>query len=308
MELVTRPRIVCLGEGMVEERVAADGALTTHYGGDTLNTAIHLARLGCDVAYATAVGFDAESDKLIAAWQAEGLDTSLVARHPGRTVGRYRIAVDGTGERSFSYDRSHSAARQIFALGEFADCRGAIEEADCFMFSLISLAILTDEARLALLKLAAGAQLVAYDGNYRPALWEGMRASLRWHDRAIMDADIGLPTLEDEAALRGDDAVGSARGVAAHWNALGCEEVLVKAGAAGCRLPGGAMLAPPEHLPPVDTSGAGDAFNAGYLAARLRGCEPHDAALAGHRLAGWAIMRAGAIPPCDSAAPYGDNC
>ncbi len=56
MELVTAPRIICLGEGMVEERVAPDGTLTAHYGGDTLNTAIPLARLDCDVAYATALG------------------------------------------------------------------------------------------------------------------------------------------------------------------------------------------------------------------------------------------------------------
>lgn len=298
------PRIVCLGEGMVEERVAPDGTLSVHYGGDTLNTAIHLARLGCDVAYATALGCDEESDALVAAWQTEGIDTSLIGRHPDRGVGRYRIAVDSAGERSFSYDRSRSAAREMFVLDARADWTGAVEDADCFVYSLISLAILPEKGREQVLDLAGKASRTAYDGNYRPALWESDDATLRWHERAIGSAHIGLPTVEDEFALRPDAWSGAEADVAACWRGLGCEEVLVKAGAAGCLLPDGTPLAPPEPLSPVDTSGAGDAFNAGYIAARLQGHKPVDAAMAAHRLAGWNIMRAGAIPAVDDAAPY----
>ncbi len=292
---------------MREERVAPDGTLTMHYGGDTLNTAIHLARLGCDVAFATAVGRDADSEALVEAWKGEGLDTSLVARHPSRTVGRYRIAVDEQGERSFSYDRNQSAAREMFAVDRFLDSLAAIEDAQCFMFSLISLAILPDEGRAQLLNQAAIAQIfgeVVYDGNFRPALWENVETARHWHRHAIKMADIGLPTLEDEQAIRAADPVNDADKVAAYWNTLGSEEVLVKAGVKGCRLPDGAVLAPPEKLAPVDTSGAGDSFNAGYLASRLRGHGAREAAFAGHRLAGWTILRAGAIPPADAEAPY----
>ncbi|WP_407641595.1 sugar kinase [Aurantiacibacter zhengii] len=302
--MVTAPRIICLGEGMVEERVAPDGTLTAHYGGDTLNTAIHLARLGCNVAYATALGCDEESDKLVAAWQAEGIDTSLIGRHPDRGVGRYRIAVDSAGERSFSYDRLRSAARDMFALDASDGWTDAVGEANCFVYSLISLAILPEIGREQVLDLAEKARRTAYDGNFRPALWESADATLHWHERAIGSADIGLPTVEDEVALRGEGWAGAEADVAACWRGLGCGEVLVKAGAAGCLLPDGTPLAPPEPLSPVDTSGAGDAFNAGYIAARLRGREPGDAALAAHRLAGWNIMRAGAIPAADDAAPY----
>lgn len=78
----------------------------------------------------------------------------------------------------------------------------------------------------------------------------------------------------------------------------------MKLGAGGCRLPDGRLCAPPAVLNPVDTSGAGDAFNAGYLFARLSGEDPQTAALAGHRLAGWVIGRPGAIPPRDAQAPY----
>jgi len=89
----------------------------------------------------------------------------------------------------------------------------------------------------------------------------------------------------------------SAQAIARHWQALGCGEVVVKLGAAGCLLPDGQLLPPPVRLNPVDTSGAGDAFNGGYLGARLRGLSIVESALQGHLLAGHCIMHHGAIPP-----------
>ena len=91
-----------------------------------------------------------------------------------------------------------------------------------------------------------------------------------------------------------------AAAVAAHWQGLGCMETVVKLGPEGCRLPDGRIIAPERVLSPVDTSGAGDAFNAGYLGARLRAEAPAQAALSGNALAGWTIMRRGAIPSQDS--------
>ena len=302
---MNNPRIVCLGEGMVEERVAADGTVTRHYGGDTLNTAIHLARLGCRVSFLTAIGCDAESDSLLAAWSGEGVDSSLVLRHPDRHAGSYRIALDAAGERSFSYDRCNSAARAMFALETAEAAMADAKRAQLFVFSLISLAILPDDGRNGLLDLAhnvrANGGQVAYDGNNRPALWRSKDEACRWHDAAIATADIGLPTLEDEIALKSEQDIHQ---LAAHWVWLGCGEVVVKAGSAGCLLPAGTMRPPPELFDPVDTSGAGDAFNAGYLGARLTGLDPEAAALVGHELAGWTILRAGAIPPRDAQAPY----
>lgn len=306
MELVTGPSIICLGEGMVEERVAADGSVVRHYGGDALNTAIHLARARCNVAFATALGVDRDSDALAAAWKGEGLDLSLVARHPSRTAGRYQIAVDRAGERSFSYDRSSSAAREMFALDRFANAILVAPPPTVFFFSLISLAILPEAGRDALIELArlmrSQGAAVAYDGNFRAALWESVSAAQRWHEAAVALTDFGFPTLEDEA-LMGSEA-DDPHAVAARWGRLGCGEVVVKAGAHGCLLPAGPMLPPLQILAPVDTSGAGDAFNAGYLSARLGGASALEAGEAGHRLAGWTIMRSGAIPPHDDCAAH----
>lgn len=292
-------RAVVCGEGMLE--LSREGGLwRLGHGGDTLNTAIHLARTGLDTAYLTALGRDPFSQELRGKWAAEGLDTSLVLTHPTRGAGLYAITTDAAGERSFTYWRSDSAARQMFALDAVDAAMAQAEWAQLFAFSLITMAILPPEGRKHLLDLAslvrANGGRVAFDGNYRPRLWDSADEARAARDAAIAVADIGLPTLEDEIAL---GAVDPAQ-VAAHWQALGCSEVVVKLGAEGCRLPDGAIVPPPEVLEPVDTSGAGDAFNAGYLAARLQGEGCRASALAGHRLAGWTIMRPGAIPAMDS--------
>ena len=268
------------------------------YGGDTLNTAIHLARAGHDVAYLTALGDDPFAGGLLAGWQAEGLDCSLVLSHPARATGLYAISTDAAGERSFAYWRDSSAAREMFALPGAEAAIAAAAGADLLAFSLITLAILPPEGRAALLALARTVRerggKVAFDGNYRPRLWPDADAARAARDAAIALASIGLPTLEDEGMLSSE---GDAAAVAAHWQGLGCTETVVKLGAQGCRLPDASIIPPPQVLTPVDTSGAGDAFNAGYLSARLRGQDPAAAALAGHALAGWTVMRPGAIPP-----------
>lgn len=292
-------RIVLVGEGMLE-LARKGGAWQLGYGGDTLNTAIHLARRGHDVGYFTAIGTDPLSQDLKRQWAAEGLDTALVLEHPTRNTGLYAISTDASGERSFSYWRETSAAREMFDLPGASTDLAQIGSADLLAFSLITLAILPPPARSALLGLARAVRSnggqVAFDGNYRPRLWPNPDEAAAARDAAIACATIGLPTLEDEIAISGESDPAA---VAAHWQSLGCAETVVKLGAKGCTLPDGAVIAPEAVLEPVDTSGAGDAFNGGYLAARMEGASPADAARAGHALAGWTIMRPGAIPARD---------
>src|SRR5207245_1117969 len=82
----TGKRIVCVGEGMLELSRRSEH-WDMHYGGDTLNTAIHLARAGHDVAYMTALGSDPLSRQMAASWAGEGIDTSLICEHPTRQAG-----------------------------------------------------------------------------------------------------------------------------------------------------------------------------------------------------------------------------
>ncbi len=292
-------RIVCCGEGMLE-LANRDGNWIAGFGGDTLNTAVHLAREGHNVGYLSSLGNDPVSVDLRSRWQREGVDCSLVLTHPERQAGIYAISVDGNGERTFAYWRRDCAARDMFTLPGMAEAAAVVETARLFYFSLITLAILPEAGRKALLDLCRSVRskggLVAFDGNYRPSLWQSGYEACAWRDRAVALADIGLPTFDDEkllGAFHPEETV-------AHWQKLGCGEVVVKLGRDGCVLSDGTVLPPPRVVQPVDTSGAGDAFNAGYLSARLKDLDPRGAALAGHLSAGRTILFPGAIPPAEN--------
>jgi len=297
-------RIVCLGEAMVE-LIPRRGRWDVHYGGDTLNVALHLTRLGFDVAYLTALGSDPFAGHMRQAWGREGMDVSLVLTDPERTTGLYCIDTDDQGERTFSYWRGESAARRMFLVSGIDQAMEAASDADLLFFSLISLAILPDEGREMVLGLAREVRgrggRVAFDNNYRPRLWERAAAARSWRDRAAAVASFGLPSFEDEMRLDGTEMPEKVRD---HWQILGCGEVVVKLGEEGFMLHDGTVTKPAEQLHALDTSGAGDAFDAGYLGARLRGCSPEQAAAQGQRLAGWTVMRQGAIPERDHSAPY----
>ena len=298
-------KIVVVGEGMIELS-AADGPSTWRLGqgGDTLNTAIHLARLGNDTAFLTAIGDDPFSRDLRQRWIDEGIDPALVLTDPARGPGLYAITNDADGERRFTYWRSDSAARRMFAVPGIDAAATIAAEADLLVYSMITLAILPPAGRAALFDLARRVRRrggrVAFDTNYRPVLWQDMDDARVAHATAMAVTDIGLPTIEDEAALTGK---GELADVIEHWRMAGVAEVVVKQGADGCTV-GGIPVPPPARLTPVDTSGAGDAFNAGYLHARLAGLPPRDAAAAGHRLAAWVVMNRGAVPAVTADAPY----
>jgi 2-dehydro-3-deoxygluconokinase len=300
-------RVALLGECMLELQGQAFGALQMGYGGDTFNTAVYLARCsrgaGISVRYATALGDDALSDGLLQRWAAEGLDLGLVRRLPGRMPGLYLIDTDAQGERHFSYWRESAAARSYFEAGcEQAPTPLEAQAAtlDLLYCSGITLAILPPAGRERLFALmqalrGRGAQVV-FDNNFRPRLWPDPAVARQAYARAYALASTALLTLDDEQALWGepDAALQLQRCLE-----LPPDELVVKRGAAPAlvRLQGEpAQQVPAEAVARVvDTTAAGDSFGAGYLAARLRGAAPTDAARAGHRLAARVVQHRGAV-------------
>ena len=94
----TMTRVACIGECMIELKQARGGGLYSRgFGGDTLNTAVYLARLGVAVDYITALGDDPLSDEMVAGWRPEGVGTAKVARLAGKLPGIYLIATDDQG-------------------------------------------------------------------------------------------------------------------------------------------------------------------------------------------------------------------
>jgi 2-dehydro-3-deoxygluconokinase len=140
-------RVASIGECMIELRQAQGGPQTgtqgglysRGYGGDTLNTAVYLARLGVDVDYITALGDDALSDEMIASWKAEGVGTKRVSRLAGKLPGLYLIQTDEKGERKFFHWRENSAARKLMHLPETEDLLNSLATYDLVYLSAITL-------------------------------------------------------------------------------------------------------------------------------------------------------------------------
>jgi len=292
---------VAIGEAMVELAPVGGGLYRRGIAGDTFNTAWHMAQAlagRARVGYVSGVGQDAISDAFLAELVADGLDVSGIGRDASRTMGLYLIELDGV-ERRFHYWRSTSAAKLLASDTDVLTA--ALKGAGLIHLSGITVAILApqDRARLiAALRVAraAGAR-VSFDPNIRPKLWSSVDEIRDTIPRFLAVADIALPSFDDEVAVWADT---SPQATLARFAAAGVGEVVVKNGAGTVSLlsDGATAQCPtPAVSGIVDTTGAGDAFNAGYLSARLLGHAPEWAVAHGQMFAGEVIRHFGARIP-----------
>ncbi|MEL6958851.1 MAG: sugar kinase [Pseudomonadota bacterium] len=294
---MTRPHVLCIGEAMVEMAPLSNGTYQQGYAGDTFNTAWHMAQLlrgRATVGFATRVGRDAISDAFVAEMAEDRLSTDAVQRSTDRTMGLYLISLDGI-ERSFHYWRSMSAARQL--ADDPTLLARAFDGADLIHVSGITVAILPPKGRNVLLDALAEARAtgtqISFDPNIRPALWSGMDEIRATLPDFFAAADILLPSFDDEHLVWGDaDPVVTLDRLGAPG-----KDVIVKNGedsvhlsVAGTR----SEIPTPRAEAIADTTGAGDAFNAGFLAGRLEGRTAEAAVALGQATAATCLAERGA--------------
>lgn len=289
-------RILCIGEAMAEIRRDGPG-YAVGFAGDTFNTAVYCRRSmqGGSVGYLTRVGTDPLSAGFLALASREQIDVSRIHREPAHNIGIYTVQTDDRGERSFAYWRDTSAARQLF---RHPDDFAALDTADLLYLSGITLAILTPDARTALLdrlsSLRKTGKQIAFDSNYRPRLWPDAETARQAIARAWTLTDVALPSVDDEMALFGDpdDAA-----VLRRLRGLGLRQGALKRGSQGpVALDPDVPLStfpPAEHV--VDTTAAGDSFNGAFLAAWAMGKDTAACLAAGHALARIVVSQPGAI-------------
>jgi 2-dehydro-3-deoxygluconokinase len=298
-------RVACIGECMVELVERADGLLVRGFGGDTLNTAVYLARLGAEVDYITALGIDDWSEEMLAAWCGEGIGTGRVVRVAGRMPGLYLIQTDDGGERRFSYWRDSAPARDLFALPQTPLILDALSSYELIYFSGITLSLYGEDGRAtffaALDRVKASGTRLAFDTNFRSGAWPDRDIARRAYEHALRRADIALCSSEDLELLYERPALDALA------RFQGMPELVLKGREPGCLViaNGGSVHVPAERIADVvDTTAAGDSFAAAYLWARASGATPPDAARAGHRLAGTVVRYPGAIIPRDAMPAF----
>jgi sugar/nucleoside kinase (ribokinase family) len=286
-----RPRAVVLGDLALDVVLAparplehgtdVPGTVRLHQGGSAANTARWLARLGVRTTLLCAVGRDGPGRALVAALRSDGV-TVRAARPAGSRTARIGMLVDATGERSFVADRG---AADLLAPADLRPAwfRGA-GVLHLPAYSLLGSPLGEAAARAIALAREAGARVSVDLASAAPLLGSGRAAAQDLV--ADVAADLLLANVDEAAAFLGHGDV----------ERLGdfAPVVIVKRGAEGAtvlvRGDSGRLRrldVATRRVATADTTGAGDAFDAGVLAAWLAsGCAATPAALQGAAVAG----------------------
>jgi 2-dehydro-3-deoxygluconokinase len=285
------PRVLCIGEtmGMVTSRDASPLAradlFTLTQGGAESNVAQHLAELGLDVAWASALGADPVGDRILAALDASGVDTRWVRRDPDAATGLY-LKDPGAGVHS------HRAGSAASRLGADDVAAWPIADAEWVHVSGITPALSATCRELLPAVLAAarsGGTRVSFDVNYRPSLWSAAAAAEVVRPLADQ-ADLVFVGRDEAHVLWHTDAAEEVAALFPHPDLVVVKDAAVEAvelrrGASGEVI----TRVPAKKVHVVEEVGAGDAFAGGYLAALLAGADAAERLQTGHDLAAWVL-------------------
>ncbi|MEU5567543.1 sugar kinase [Micromonospora musae] len=274
-------RLLALGEPLLEFSSVQDQPLdsaeqfSVGFGGDTSNFVVAASRSGVSAGYITRIGDDEFGTSLLRLWEREGIDATHVVRERGGRTGIYFISRD-TRSSSFTYYRAGSPSSRLRPEDVPLP---AIEAAAALHVSGITQAISTTACDAAFHAMRAARErstLVSYDPNYRPALWplERARAVIT---RSVQLCDVALPNIE-EGRLLSERATPTE--ILRWFAALGPRIVVLKMGEQGALLWHKDQISEirPHPVVPVDSTGAGDAFDGAFVARLVEGDTPVEAA------------------------------
>jgi fructokinase len=299
--------ILTMGEALVEvmraeidQPLDRPGPFTGPYpSGAPFIFAAQAARLGMRVAAIGAVGSDAFGDCLLDQLRADGIDTRGIKVVETHTTGVAFVAYAADGSRDFVFHVRHAAAGQI-APDMLDESLFEGLSALHLMGSTLSIhadALAAGERALELAQ-AAGARF-SFDPNLRPQLMPVEQARHAFA-QFVAAADVILPTAAEAQLLTGQPTLDAA------LDTLLSDKperlVIVTLGEAGCLVcdPAGRQRVPGFAVEEIDPTGAGDCFDAGFLAGWLAGHDPIEAARLGNACGALAVTAWG---PMTGAQP-----
>lgn len=300
--------ILCAGEALIDmlPRETTDGgaAFAPHVGGSVFNTANALGRLGQSVGFFSGISTDFFGEMLMETLRASHVDTSFTARSDRPTTLAFVRLTDGHATYLF-YDEN-SAGRMLAE----SDIPALDARVEALFFSCISLAVEPCAATYeALMMREGGTRVTMLDPNIRAGFIQDEAAYRARLDRMTAAADLVKVSDEDLIWLRG---AGDLADKAREMLAMGPAVVCVTEGARGVTAytADGEIFVPAPKVDVVDTVGAGDTFNGGFLtglkeqgvlrkdAVRALGEDQVRQALTlGAKAAAVTVSRAGANPP-----------
>jgi 2-dehydro-3-deoxygluconokinase len=288
--------LIGIGECLVEFNLAPGstaeegGLYQLGYAGDILNALSCAGHLGLSTGLISALGDDPFAEGLRNILFSEHIDLTQTPTLENKPNGVYFIDVGEFGAPTFHFLRKDSAATETFISQPMSKLVHYARSAKVLLLSSIPMAVMKERDRIfELLSAVKGHTTICYDLNVRRALWNDPQVLIDLLAKLVPLIDVLFVTNEDDRALFGDRDSNTAikdysdRGFSYTIFRRGSEPTVV-----GYRQDIFEVPVPRvSHI--VDTTGAGDAFNAGFIAAMLRGHPPYECAAMGNAAAAVSI-------------------
>jgi ribokinase len=266
------------------ETVLASG-YRVDYGGKGSNQAVGCARLGAEVAFVARIGKDNFGDMALRLYREEGIDAAFVRQAAEQSTGVGFILVEaGSGNNCIALD---PGANELLSAGDVARCEAAFQSA-AVVLTQLEIPVEAAEAALGCGR-ANGATTILNPAPVRP-----LPASV------LQLVDVLTPNQTEAKMLSGrnPDDPANPEEVAHDLIRRGVRRVVMTLGERGALIvnPSSSKKIPATPLPAVDTTGAGDAFNAGLAMALASGEKLESAVEFAVVTGGMAVTKEGVIP------------